>query len=330
MGALVDAYDAAFFDLDGVVYLGPEPVPGAVEAVAGLSERSVALMYVTNNAARSADTVVAHLNRIGLPASLEQVLTSAQVAAEYLRRELPSGARILIAGSQNLGEVIAAAGFEPVRSADDEPVAVLQGYDPELAWPLLDEACLAIERGARWYSCNDDTNRPTDRGTVPGVGGMIAALRTALGGDPKTFGKPFRPMMDEVVRRTGATRPIFVGDRLDTDISGANGADMASLLVFTGVHGKADLLGADASSRPTAIGADVGALLLPPRTLARIPDGLACGSQQVNHTNGELVLAGHPDTVPAQLDALWALANLYWEYPGSDASAALAALEMLH
>jgi HAD superfamily hydrolase (TIGR01450 family) len=305
-------------------------VPGAVEGIAGLEQRRVPLMYVTNNAARARQTVVDHLNSLGFPATAKQVLTSAMVAAEYLKKELPAGARILIAGSQNLAQVIAQAGFTPVHSADDSPVAVLQGYDPELRWPVLDEACLAIERGAAWYSCNDDSNRPTDRGTVPGVGGMIAVLQTALGGTPKTFGKPFRPMMDEAARLTGARRPIFVGDRLDTDIEGAHNAGFDSLLVFTGVHGKRDLVQAAPAFRPTHIGADIRALLAPARAVEVGEAYAVCGGGRAELRAGEAVLARcEAETAAGQLDALWALAHLVWEHPGTDAEGALESLALL-
>ncbi|MDR3069844.1 MAG: HAD-IIA family hydrolase [Propionibacteriaceae bacterium] len=326
---LVDAYDAVFFDLDGVIYLGPTAIPGVAEAISQLSELDVPLMYVTNNAAPSAQDVVSLLNGLGLPAVLDEVLTSAQVAAEYLPRELEPGSKVLIVGSEYLAQVIELAGLVPVFSADDEPVAVIQGYNPKLNWSMLDEATLAIERGATWYACNDDSSRPSERGTVPGVGGGIALISTAIGGAPKTFGKPFTPMMEEAVRRTGAKRPIFVGDRVDTDIAGANAAGIDSLLVFTGVHGKADLVSAKENARPTAIGGCIGALLEPPRTLTLSTGGAKCGKQLAAVRDKALVIETRPEAQAEQLDALWALANLSWSRPGSTTTKALRALTEL-
>lgn len=327
---LVDAYDAAFFDLDGVIYLGPVAVEGAVTAMASLVAGGTRVMYVTNNAARSSQAVVDHLRQLGFSADESIVLTSAQVAARAIAEALPAGAAVLVAGSDNLVDLIRGAGLTPVASADENPVAVVQGYHPQLTWPMLDEACLAIQRGAVWYATNDDTSRPTDRGIVPGLGAMIAAISLAIGGSPAAiFGKPFRPMLAEAVRRTGAQHPIFVGDRIDTDIVGANRAAMDSLLVFSGAHGKADLLAAGPGERPTHIGADLGALLEPPRRLLPTATGVACSDQRVEVQGREAVIVGQPATVKQQLDALWALAALSWGDPGLETAAALGSLDQI-
>ena len=326
---LVDGYDAALFDLDGVIYLGPAAVPGAAETMERLAAAGTAVMYVTNNAARSADTVVKQLVSLGLRAGSDNVLTSAQVAAIGLAEVLPRGAKVLVAGSASLAGLIAEAGMVPVNSADDEPVAVLQGYDPVLSWPLLDEVCLAIARGALWFATNDDASRPTDRGLVPGAGAMIAAVATAIGGSPTTFGKPHRPMMAEAVRRTGARRPLFVGDRIDTDIVGANNAGMDSLMVFSGAHGKADLVTAAAGQRPTHIGADVTALLEPARAHQVSSEEATCNGQRAAQEDSRIVLATSPRDVVSQFDALWAVAGLAWAAPFLDPTPALATLDLV-
>lgn len=326
---LMDAYDAALFDLDGVIYLGPVAVPGAVEVVAELGATGKGVMFVSNNAAPSPDTVVTKLQRLGFAAERGNVLTSAQVAADALAEVLPAGSKVLVAGSASLAGLIAEAGLTPVASADDEPVAVLQGYDPVLAWPLLDEVCLAIARGAIWYATNDDASRPTDRGLVPGAGGMIAAVGSVIPGTPTTFGKPHRPMMAEAVRRTGAERPLFVGDRIDTDIVGANNAGMDSLMVFSGAHGKHDLIATGPGERPTYIGADIGALLQPPRRANLTGQTASCDSQQAVAEESRIVLTTTPDSVTTQLDALWAIAVLAWSAPYLDATGALEPLDLL-
>lgn len=329
MSALIDGYDAAFFDLDGVIYLGPEAVPGAADALAELGRRGNRVMYVTNNAARPAQVVIDQLRDLGFAAEPENVLTSAQVAAAMLPRELPAGAKVLVCGSANLAGLLEQAGFRIVASADDRPDAVVQGYDPDLSWRRLDEATLAIGNGARWYATNDDAARPTHRGLVPGVGGQIAVVATALGGEPVTFGKPFRPMLDEAVRRTGATHPIFVGDRLDTDIEGAVAAGMDSLLVLSGAHGKHDLVRAGAEAQPTYIGRDVSALLEAPRT-ATVTDGRAeCGGQVALATAGRIDFAQPPTGPSQQLDALWAATQLAWLDPSLDVAPALTQLDQL-
>ena len=329
MTALIDRYDAAFFDLDGVIYLGPLAVEGATGALGALQTRGTTVMFVTNNAARAAQVVIDQLNGLGFHADDHNVLTSAQVAVAHIARELPAGAKVLVSGSASLADLVAEAGLAPVQKASDEPVAVVQGYDPAMTWPRLDEAALAIQAGAKWYATNDDASRPTERGLVPGAGGAIAVIGLTVGGEPTIFGKPFRPMLDEAIRRTAASRPIFVGDRIDTDIVGAVNAGIDSLMVFTGAHGKADLIGTRPNERPTHIGADVGALLLPAREVEVSDTSARCGGQQATVVDGAIVLPDTPADMAGQLDALWAVAQLAWQHTELDSSAALAALDLV-
>lgn len=329
MSALVDGYDAVFFDLDGVIYLGALAVDGATAALAELHDRGKMVMFVTNNAARAAQVVIDQLNGLGFHADSHTVLTSAQVAVTRIAGDLAPGSRVLVAGSASLAALVEEAGLVPVRTAAEDPAAVVQGYDPAMIWTQLDEAALAIQAGARWYATNDDASRPTERGLVPGVGGAIAVVALTVGGQPTIFGKPYRPMIDEAIRRTGAALPIFVGDRIDTDIVGAAKAGIDSLLVLTGAHGKADLVAAGPGERPTHIGADVRALLEPAREVEVVPGRVSCRGQVAEAAGGRVVLGRGPDSVPAQLDALWAVATLAWAQPGLDCSDALAVLELL-
>ena len=328
MVALIDGYDAALFDLDGVVYLGPDPVPGVPAALAQLGQ-ATRLMYVTNNAARPAATVVDQLRRLGIDAGLDQVLTSAQVAASALADELPPGAKVLVCGSDSLAGLLTDAGFDIVTSADDQPAAVIQGYFPTLNWALLEEAALAVQNGSAWYATNSDATRPTDRGLVPGAGAAIAVLSTVLQRQPTIFGKPYRPMMAEAIKRTQAERPIFVGDRLDTDIEGAVNAGIDSLMVFSGAHGKKDLVAAGVQAHPSYIGADVSALLRPPR-IATLDQGEACcGTQQATIDEGAIRLLTRPQGVEEHLDALWAVTQMAWADPELAVDDALAQLTLL-
>ncbi|MFV0451480.1 MAG: HAD-IIA family hydrolase, partial [Propioniciclava sp.] len=198
-------------------------------------------------------------------------------------------------------------------SADDNPVAVVQGYDPTMTWPRLDEAALAVQRGARWVATNTDSTRPTDRGLVPGAGAMVAAVGVTVNHDPEIIGKPHRPLMAEALRRAGGNRPVFVGDRIDTDIMGAHAVGIDSFMVFTGAHGVLDLCQAPQHGRPTAIGWGVASLFEPRRRASISADGIVCGSVRLDvrdHT--AVVTTGDLDAVESQLDAAWALANLCW------------------
>lgn len=326
---IIDDHDVAFFDLDGVIYLGPVAVPGAAEGIHAVLEAGARVMYVTNNAARSAETVAEHLTSLGFEAGVDDLITSAQVAANVLAETLTAGSLILVAGTRNLVDLVEEAGFRATGNADDGPDAVLQGYSPTIPWGLLDEAAIAVQRGATWYATNDDRTRPTDRGLVPGLGAQLSVVGMVVRRKPIVFGKPHAPMLDFAIRHTGARRPIFVGDRIDTDIMGANRAGMASMLVFTGAHGKRDLIETGPGDRPSYIGADVRALLEPPRVATQEGHAWLCGAASARLKDGRILLEGELTGQSGQLDALWALANLVWA-TDADATEALDRLDQLH
>jgi glycerol 3-phosphatase-2 len=307
--SLIEAYDAALFDLDGVVYLGPVAVPRAAEGIAELRRRGVHVGFVTNNAARPPRVVAGHLTSLGIPATAQDVVTSAQAAAHLIVDRFGAGATVLAVGGEGVLDALAESGLSAVRSADDDPVAVIQGFGFELAWQELNEAAIAINRGVHWVATNDDPTRPTDRGLVPGNGAAVAAVQFAVTARPEVAGKPYRPLMDDTVRRLGAARPIFVGDRLDTDIAGAQNAGLDSLLVLSGSHGPRDLLTAPTGSRPTHLGQDLTALLLAPRVTELDGDDVQVGGVTARTVEGQVLLEGSSDD---PLDALWAVAQLCW------------------
>ena len=312
--ALIDGYDTALFDLDGVIYLGPQPVPGAAEAVKALRERQVRVGFVTNNAARPPEAVAAHLVELGVQADRADVVTSAQAGARLLRDRFGPGAAVLAVGGPGVYAALEEAGLRPVEVAEDDPVAVMQGYGPDLSWNRLIEAAVAIHRGAHWLATNTDSTRPTERGIVPGNGAAVDAVRTAVEVDPEVAGKPYPPLITETLRRLGGGKAIFVGDRIDTDIEGAAALDLDSLLVFTGAHGAAELIAAGPGERPTAIGWNVGALLQPTRTVhvADQDGSVTVGTQVVRYQDGTLTLDTEPVDRETALDAVWAGARLCW------------------
>ena len=309
VAAVIDGYDAALFDLDGVVYLGPVAVPGAPEGIAALRTRGARVGFVTNNAARPPAAVADHLVELGIPATAEDVVTSAQAGADLVLHRFGPGARVLVVGGEGVVAALAEADLVAVWSADDFPVAVLQGWGFELTWQQLNEAAIAIHRGAHWVATNTDPTRPTDRGLVPGNGAAVAAVAMAVPVLPEVAGKPYRPLLDDTVARIGARRPVFVGDRLDTDIAGARNAGLDSLLVLTGSHGPADLLRARPGERPDHLGRDLRALLEPPLLAAAEADGWRCGPAHATVRDGTVLLSGAP---PDSVAGIWAAAHAAW------------------
>ena len=257
---LLEQYDALLLDLDGVVYLDDQPVPGAVAALQHARDAGLAITFVTNNAAHTPSDVVDRLTGLGVKADPEEVVTSSMAAADLLAAELAAGAPVLVVGGRGLWSAVEAAGLTPSRSADGV-AAVVQGWGPDVAWTDLAEATVALRAGARWVATNLDRTLPSPRGPLPGSGSLIAAVRTATGREPDAVaGKPFPPLLEAARRRCGGSRPLVVGDRLDTDIAGAIGAGLPSLLVLTGVSQAADLLAAPADQRPTYLGNGLDAL----------------------------------------------------------------------
>lgn len=331
--AIIDRYDAALFDLDGVVYLGPTAVPGAAEAISRLRQRGAKLGFVTNNAARAPSVVAEHLRALGIAVNESDVVTSAQAGAHLLLDRFGAGAKVLVVGGDGITAALNELGLVGVHSADDDPVAVIQGFSFDLTWDQLNEAAIAIQRGAHWLATNTDSTRPTDRGIVPGNGAAVDAVRTAVAVDPEVAGKPFRPLMEETMTRLAASRPIFIGDRIDTDIAGAAVVGIDSLFVLSGSHGARELLAAGRDARPTHIGFDLSALLGPERLITRVVNRAICGEMSAVATDSSICLETTPQDVEASVDALWAIASLTWEARDRsrllDPSAALTALKAL-
>lgn len=309
---LAERYDVALLDLDGVVYIGPDAVRGAPQALRQARAAGMRLAFVTNNAARPPERVAAHLRELGIDADVGEIITSAQAAAGYLAEQLPPGAAVLVVGTDGLVQALTERGLRPVSSADDDPVAVVQGYSPTMDWALLAEGAVAVNRGALWVASNLDRTVPSPRGPLPGNGSLVAALRHATGKTPYSTGKPDPQMHRETVRRTGAKNPIVVGDRLDTDIEGANAVGCASLLVLTGVSTAADLLAASPELRPTYLAEDLTGLLVEHPPTTAIDNGVRCRAVTATAADG-MVTVRHDGTGAAdRVDVLRALCALRW------------------
>lgn len=286
-------YDLAMLDLDGVVYVGQSAVPGAAEHLREVRQSDMHLAFVTNNASRPPARVADHLNRLGIEAVADDVVTSAQAAAHLLAGSLPNGAKVFLLGSAGLGSALVAEGLQPVSGLDDDPVAVVSGYDPNLPWRRLMQGAVLIRDGLPWVASNTDMTVPMEYGLGPGHGVQVRMLSEFSGVRPTVAGKPKRPLLDETIRRVGGSRPLMIGDRLDTDIEGANAAGVDSLLVMTGVTDEEDLVRAPQPLRPTYISSDLGGLLVThPQPVREAEEGFRLAGWTASTTGGRLVVAG--------------------------------------
>jgi HAD superfamily hydrolase (TIGR01450 family) len=276
--APLDGVDVVLADLDGVVYAGAGALPHAVESLNRARDGRV-LAYITNNASRTDASVAAHLSELGLRTAARDVVTSPQAAMRLLSTRIPAGSTVLVVGGDGLVVEVEKAGFAVTRSADDAPAAVVQGFAPEVGWTQLAEAAFALkvpeeDGGIPWIATNTDWTIPQSRGIAPGNGTLVSAVHTAVGRLATVAGKPEVPIFEEAVSRFDARHPLFLGDRLDTDILGANRAGIASALVLTGIDRPKHVLAAPEGSRPTYILGDLRELHEPYPNVA-VADGVA-------------------------------------------------------
>ncbi|RNL63698.1 HAD-IIA family hydrolase [Nocardioides marmoriginsengisoli] len=260
---LCEAYDTAVLDLDGVVYIGERAVAGAAAALEGAVASGMHLAFVTNNASRSPEDVAAHLRELGVAAEPADVVTSAQAAAGLVAQQVPSGAEVYVIGGPGLETALRERGLVPVTDLTGSPVAVVQGFGPQVPWRQVIDGAILVREGLPWVASNTDLTVPTERGPGPGNGALVALVAEFSGRTPLVAGKPRPPLFEETLARVGGTRPLVVGDRLDTDIDGAIAVGWDSLLVMTGVTTLADLARIEVSRRPTYVGADLSRLAHP-------------------------------------------------------------------
>jgi glycerol-1-phosphatase len=254
---IAEHYEAFLFDLDGVLYRGDQPVPGAAGAIRALRDLGKRVAFVTNNSSRTPQQVVSHLSSVGVEAGVDEVETSSLTAASGLR-DVGVGAAFVI-GEHGLRAALEAAGVTIV--GPDEPAdAVMVGWDRSLTYDALRAGSLAVQRGARLFASNADPTYPAPDGTTwPGAGVIVLALEAATGQRATVFGKPNAPILEAARARAGGGRPLVIGDRIETDIEGARRLRWDSMLVLTGISTREDLRRAGIAA--TYVAEDLSALV---------------------------------------------------------------------
>lgn len=312
--APIEGKDLLLSDLDGVIYRGSGAIVGAVEAL-NLASEEVRLGFITNNAARTDAAVAAHLTELGLTATSSDVITSPQAAVALLREVVPAGSRVLVVGGEGLTHELEKAGFAWTRSADDSPVAVIQGFAKDVGWEQLAEASYALQENPGrdplpWIATNTDWTVPRARGIAPGNGTLVSAVHTAVQRLPDFAGKPETPIYETAFARFGSRNALMLGDRLDTDIKGAVAAGIPSLFVLTGVDRPKQLIAASDDMRPDFTVASLAELHQPYQRAETLRDGtVRVGSAKVR-MDGHLVTVVSEGDTPMELlragcEAIW-------------------------
>lgn len=292
--APIEGRELILTDLDGVVYRGTMPIPGAVDSL-NRAAQDHKVAYLTNNAARTAGAVAEQLSSYGLSATPDTVITSPQAAVKLLQERIPAPATIFMVGGDGIEEELTRAGYRVTRSADDNPAAVVQGFAPDLGWSDLAEAAFALQEGPNgetipWIATNTDWTLPLERGLAPGNGTLVSAVHTAVQRLPDFAGKPETPIFETAFERFGTRNVLMLGDRLDTDIQGAQASGIASLLVLTGVDRPKQLLATPQGARPDYIVPSLAEMFEPYPTTTIERDGtMRVGDARVR-MNGHVVI----------------------------------------
>jgi 4-nitrophenyl phosphatase len=266
------------FDLDGVIYRGRQPVSGAAELVAGLRDAGLLVRFATNNSMATRAMYVPRLVEMGIPAAVDEIVTSTSATIDHLEAHLPEVHDVMAVGAAGMLDELRAAGFDATAAGDSVDSAydggplersydaVIAGLDPTFDFRRLAAATTAIRAGARFIATNADLRYPTSTGFLPGAGAIIAAIRAAGGAEPLVIGKPEPGIFTAILERAGvaARDAVAIGDNPDADMVAAHRAGMQSILVLTGVADAALAATLEGERRPDHVARDpseVAALL---------------------------------------------------------------------
>jgi 4-nitrophenyl phosphatase len=236
-------YKALLLDGDGVLWKSNQPLPGINELFDFLSSHGILWALLTNNNSHTVESYIDKLNGFGIPASERSVITSSTVTADYVLDQYGQGAHLHVVGSKALIETLEGAGFE-ISHGEQQPQsqvrAVVAGMDREINHEKIKIAMRLILDGADFVATNTDGSYPTPEGINPGTGMVIGALQFASGVEPYIAGKPYPAIFNVALRNLGvkADEALMVGDRLNTDILGANQLGIDSAAVLTGVSSR--------------------------------------------------------------------------------------------
>lgn len=311
---LHEVHDAMLLDLDGVVYVGSQAVPAAPEAINKARTAGARVAFVTNNAGRTPGRIADHLTDLGVEATPQDVVTSAEAAARLVAERHPEGSHVLVLGDIGLRQAVHRFGMRPVTVDSEAVVAVVQGYSRSMSRDLLDQGTLAVARGVFYVASNTDATAPSEWGNTPANGAFVQVVRHATGVDPVVAGKPMRPLHREGILRTGACDPLVVGDRLDTDVEGALAHGAAGMLVLSGVATPAEALAAPEHRRPHYLAWDVSGMNEPHPAVERRGTRTRCRGWAVTVDGPRLEMSGTGE----RLDGLRALCGAVWDHPAVD------------
>jgi glycerol-1-phosphatase len=259
--AAADEFDGFLIDLDGVVWVGRELVPGSAEALRTLLEADKEIVFVTNNPGRPPETYVERLREVGVPASDGRVVTAGVATARLAAETVGVGSTVFAIGAPAFHETVAEAGLRLLDGKEGRGAeAVLVSGHRAFDYEELLTATLALRNGAKLFATSHDPTLPMPGGDWPGTGSILAAVETASGARAEIGGKPERHLFDQARALIGgAERVAMVGDRISSDIEGGRRAGLATILVLSGACSREQAAAADPA--PDLVLDDLAALL---------------------------------------------------------------------
>ncbi|HXR61564.1 MAG TPA: HAD-IIA family hydrolase [Solirubrobacterales bacterium] len=257
---LADRFDGFLVDLDGVVWIGKELVPGSVEALRALLAAGKGVVFVTNNPGRLPEAYARRLRELGIEVTAERIVTAGVVVARLAgEAALAAGGAAFVIGDSPLKEMVAATGARVVEGEEAEKadVVVVSGHR-RFDYEELKTAKFALDRGARLFATSHDPTMPFPGGELPGTGAVLAAVEVASGRQATIAGKPERHLFEIAVEaiqgslRTSSVREeprnprlAMVGDRISSDVDGGRAAGLETILVLSGTSSREQAEAAD-------------------------------------------------------------------------------------
>jgi glycerol 3-phosphatase-2 len=260
---LAERYDQFILDLDGCVWIGGQPTPGVIEALEELRTAGKRLAFATNNAFESGEDLVAQLWKIGVRASLRDVVTAGG-AMQHVLAESRAGRTAFVIGAPSMHRHVTAAGLKVLNGTDlaSRAEVVVVAGNTDLVYDDLRKAIQAVLRGADLIATARDPTYPQPDGPWPGTGALLAAVEYATERKAQIVGKPDPQLFRTALDRLGEGRTLVVGDRVGSDLAAAAAAELDAALVQNDGTDRAALDGFE--PQPVAVGATLAALLTRP------------------------------------------------------------------
>ncbi|MBE6655272.1 MAG: HAD-IIA family hydrolase [Ruminococcaceae bacterium] len=225
-----------FLDMDGTIYLDKTVFPDTIPFLTAVKERGAHYLYLTNNSSRSVKAYVEKLAAMGIAATEDEFLTSTDATIVYLKAHYPEDTKMYVFGTTSFRDQLNSAGIRTVTELADDVKVLVMGFDTELTFGKLEDACILLGRGVDYIATNPDYVCPTWYGSVPDCGSIAGILKTATGREPRFIGKPNPEMLLLALEKTGlaAEDALMIGDRVYTDIASGVNAGVDTVLVLSG------------------------------------------------------------------------------------------------